>query len=497
MQFKQIALAVAATLVAGHAAAVPVTKNDIAAARATSALQETWLSGASAPTFNVYQGFALGCDADSVAIFTTDTSGAVKPGSLGDNSAYACTRGGVVSVMYHTVAGGSFNAYAPHVNGTQLSRVKALDVDTACAAAGTFSFTAGTNTVTAAVNNKCTAVLGATAGDNAPALPAGGFSDVEAALFGFDVSGAGTEAQANVGQVFGLAVSTNLYRALQAAQGLSDVNATTFDPVNAPNLTSAQYVSIAAVSGGYHTDWSPILGTAGNGKDVHLARRVATSGTQASSNAHFLKNPCDGDPTVGGALFPATVADSGFNDVNGNGIKDVGEAADLFIVTENSGTSDVKKKLTSANGAGEYAIGVVSLENDWRSETKSDRNQYRFIKLDGIHPEAGDVANARLAALTGEYAFQMEMRNFTANSADAFGAQLITDITTALGNPATCTDVPRGLTLNPLGGSTCNYPGQPGASAGGSITDAEALTQPEVAKHTRFGNNCQATQLFF
>ena len=74
----------------------------------------------------------------------------------------------------------------------------------------------------------------------APALPVGGFSDVEAALFsptigGGDVSARGVESDANVGQVFGVAVSIPLYRALQAAQGLSDVNATTFDPVNAPN----------------------------------------------------------------------------------------------------------------------------------------------------------------------------------------------------------------------------------------------------------------------
>lgn len=468
MQFKQIALAVAATLIAGQAAAAAVTQADVQAARAAGTLQETWLSGASAPTLNVFQGFALGCDAGSVALFTNNAT-AGRPGSTGDYNAYACTRGGVVSVAYHTVAGGSFNAYAPHVDGTQLQRVKALDTAT-CTVTG--SATVGTTVYPVKAN--CTRLNPVATPDGAPALPAGGFSDVEAALFGFDVSSAGTEAQANVGQVFGVAVSTNLYRALQAAQGLSDVDAATFDPAKAPNLSSAQYTSIIAQGSGYQTDWSPILGTAGAGKKIVLARRVATSGTQASSNAHFLKNPCDGNPAILGALAPAAAADS---------------VAGSFEVSENSGTSDVKVKLTSANTAGDYAIGVVSLENDWRAETNAARKEYRFVKLDGVHPEAGTadvngngkadgVEFARQTALNGDYAFHMEMRNFVANTADAFGATLVGEITAALGNPGSCADVPRGLTLNPLGGSSC--------TAG-----------VEVAKHTRFGNNCQATQLFF
>jgi hypothetical protein len=457
MQFKQIALAVAATLVAGHAAAAAVTQADVAAARSASTLQETWLSGASAPTFNVFQGFALGCDAGSVAIFTNNAT-AGRPGSIGDYNAYACTRGGVVSVAYHTVAGGSFNAYAPHVDGTQLQRVKALDT-ASCSVTG--SVTIGSTVYPVKAN--CNRLNPVTTSDNGPTLPAGGFSDVEAALFGFDVSSAGTEAQANVGQVFGLAVSTNLYRALQTAQGLSDVNATTFDPANAPNLSSAQYTSIIAQGAAYQTDWSPILGATGTGKKIVLARRVATSGTQASSNAHFLKNPCNGDPAVQGLLAPAGAGDS---------------VPGAFEVSEASGTSDVKVALTTANTNGHYAIGVVSLENDWRAETNAARKEYRFLKLDGVHPEAGDVTYARAKALTGDYAFHMEMRNFVANSADSFGAALIPEITASLGNPANCADVPRGLTLNPLGGSSC--------TAG-----------VEVAKHTRFGNNCQATQLFF
>lgn len=491
MHFKKIALAIAATLVAGQAFAA-VTPTDIATARAAGTLQETWLSGASAPTFNIYQGYALGCDAGSMSLFNSGTSTtAVKPGSTGNFNAYACTIGGVVSVMYHTLDGGSFNAYAPHVANdvdgdgivgvTALKRLKAIDNNSTCAViAATFNgipVYRSCTTVTPTAANVLTEV---TAALKPTALPAGGFSDVEAALWGVDVTAAGAESQANVGQVFGLAVSTNLYRELQVAQGIyasvAAANAAdaSFDPVNAPNISSAQYASMAAQGSGYQTDWSPILGAAGAGKVVNVARRVATSGTQASSNAFFMKNPCNGDPGVGGALIPAKIADS----VPGN-----------LVVTEGSGTGNVKVTLTSANTAGQFAIGVVSLENDWRVETSATNNQYRFVKVDGVHPETGSwdgvtlnsngtpYYSARTTALNGDYAFHMEMRSFVANTADAFGAALIPTIAAALGNPANCADVPRGLTLNPLGGSSCTV-------------------GVEVAKHTRFGNNCQATQLF-
>lgn len=470
MQFKQIALAVAATLVAGHAAAAAVTQADIVAARSNGTLQEAWLSGASAPTFNVFDGFSRGCDSGTQAIFTNATT-AGKPGSIGNFMGYACTRGGVVTAMYHTVDGGSFNAYAPHLTGTapdgtsmpaQLRRVRNLGT-VSCTGSGTWN--------SIPVRTGCAIAVGATVGDSAPALPAGGFSDVEASLFGVDVSAAGTEADANVSQVFGLAVTKNLYRELQVAQGIyASVAAATsadpsYDPANAPNITKAQYTSIVELSGGYQTDWNPILKTitnpnAGVGKNVYLARRVATSGTQASSNAFFLNNPCAAG--AAGSVTPATAADS----------------SGTFIVTEGSGTGNVKTTMTNAGNAGNFAIGVVSVENNWRTDAAASEG-YRFVKVDGVHPEAGDTTFGRTTSINGGYAFQMEMKSFVASTAaGTFGETLIGEISSALGNPANCADVPRGLFLNPAGGSSCTV-------------------GTEVGKGTKFGNNCSPVQMFF
>lgn len=477
MQVKQIVLAVAATLIAGQAAAAAVTQAEIVAARTNHTLQETWLSGNSAPTFNVFDGFALGCDAGSVHVFTNNAT-AGKPGSIGNISAYACKRGGVVSVMYHNVDGGSFNAYAPHLpaslspapDGTalpaQLSRVKNLGT-VSCTVSGSFASTApyavgGTIPVEA----NCAKVNPVSAPDGATVKPAGGFSDVEASLFGYNVAPYGTEADANVSQAFGVIVTPVLYRQLQVAQGIyatvaaANTSDPSYDPVNAPNITSAQYASIVALSSGYQTDWSPILGTAGTGKNVVLARRVPTSGTQASSNAYFLHNPCASG--AGGAIPPAKATDS----------------TSTFIVSEGSGTGNVKTTMTNANNAGDFAIGIVSMENNWRTETAANGG-YRYIKLDGVHPEGnGDTALGRNTAINGNYGFISEMKSFVANTADTFGASLIPTIAAALGNPNSCADVPRGLFLNPAGGSSCTV-------------------GVEVAKGTKQGNNCAPVQLFF
>ena len=508
MKLTKIALALA--LMAGSVAAfaAPVTQAQIEAARVAGTLQQAWISGASAPTINIYEGWVgagagVGCDADTNTIFTSQANtgvnlGNVKPGSIGNFLAYACTRAGRVSVLYHVVDGGSLLFVAPHTVGTKLARLKYVGTST-CATS--LPYVDGSNaTNNATVFKGCQQVgaplpaTGATAAFNtsngnlvaadplAPQLPVGGFSDVEASLFaanigGGNVSSKGVQSPANIGQVFGVVVSTPLYRALQTAQGLADVNATTFDAAFAPNITSQQYVSIAASGGAYQTDWSPII--AGSTKRMILARRVDTSGTQASSNAFFLKRPC-----TAAALIPAKASDS---------VLPLGSGFEVF---EGSSTGNVKTRISTAAAAGDYAIGVVSLENDWRTEATSATSGYRFVKVDGVHPEAGDSvsitfngnpiisSNARVQATNGNYPFHMETVNFVRSNyagvpaKTAFESVVVDEITAALSAPpsTSCAVLPRGLTLNPLGGSSCTVGAQ-------------------VMKGTVLGNNCSPYQL--
>ena len=498
MKLKQIALSIAGFTLSAAAFAAPVTSAQIETARGAGQLDQAWISGATAPTRTVYEGWVgsgagVGCDAGTNTIFTnqstTGTTGPnVVPGSLGNFLAYACTRAGKVSVLYHTLDGGSLNAYTPHTIGTRLARLKYVGSPTTTCVAAASSYVDPTNSDNNAAVFKSCALTGLAIGavgqsnasnqaavnadSNAPSLPVGGFSDVEAALFsaaigGGDVSSKGFEDNAFVTQVFGVAVSIPLYRALQTAQSLADVNATTYDPAVAPSITKAQYASIASLGGAYQTDWQPIVGAAGAGKKVILARRVATSGTQASSNSFFLASPCA--KALGADLVPAVVGDS----------------SPTFEVFEGSGTGNVKQRLSTASGttapntgADNFAIGIMSVENDWRAETTATNSGYRFIKVNGIHPEAGDVVNGRLTTISGAYEFAKELKNFTANTAPVgFGASVIGQITTALKNPpvAACAVLPRGLALSPLAQSVC------GAA--------------QVAKVTNLGNNCSPFQL--
>lgn len=472
-KLNKVLLAVTATLFASQVFAAPVTQANIATARSAGTLKEAWISGASAPTYNIFLGYAAGCDANSLSVF--NNSGTVTltpPGSAGNFLAYACTRGGVTSVVYHTVDGGSLNAYSPHipnnigrpdVGTTNLRRIGALGANSACLAqTGTISIA---NQTAVPSFRACALVTPATltTADNAPVLPAGGFSDVEAALFGLTTQGYGAEADANVGQVFGVATSVNLYRALQAAQGISITDDAGFLPKNAPNITRTQYASIASGAGK-----ASVL-IPGSTAKLNLARRAPTSGTQGSSNAHFLRNPCNAAPETGGVLQPIGISDS-----DGTSI----------VVTEGSGTSNAITALSTS----EFAIGILSLENNWRPATEGGAAAgYRYIKLDGVHPEApipgatGADANfdskARYSSAQGSYDYQIELKSFVADSAaGTFGETVIGNIVSAFAG-LDCSAVPRGLTLTTFSGSSCTY---------GEV----------VSKATRFGNNCQPQQIF-
>lgn len=487
MKMKQIAVALAALSVSAIANA-GVTAAQIESARTAGTLDQAWISGATAPTKIVYEGWVVGCNAGTNTIFTTQatSSTSVTPGSLGNYNAYACVRGTRVSVLYHTLDGGSLNAYTPHTVNSKLARVKYVGNNQSGCSTTALAYTDSTNTKNNAdVYKGCTQVginlpaTGATAASNstnaaavaadtlAPQKPVGGFSDVEAALFpatigGGNVSSFGTESNAFIGQAFGVAVSIPLYRKLQEVQGITEAS-NAFNPELAPSLSKSQIASILADGGAVQSSgtWQPILGE-DPGQKVIVQRRVDTSGTQASSNAFFLGNPCTGS----GGLAPANAS-----------------AGDYQVVL-NSGSGNVKAGITTASTTNDttaqYAIGVLSMENDWRAETSAANAGYRFIKVGGVHPETGDVVNARLQAATGAYPFHFEVKTFVANGVPAgFQRNIVPTIASALRNPlpAACATTPRGLTLNPDTPNSCEV---------GTVK----------AKVTNFGNNCSPAQLF-
>lgn len=73
MKVKQLALAVAGVLMTATAFA-GTSPAQIQAARSANNLDEAWVSGASAPTFMLYNGYLAGCDAGSMTVYTTGTN---------------------------------------------------------------------------------------------------------------------------------------------------------------------------------------------------------------------------------------------------------------------------------------------------------------------------------------------------------------------------------------------------------------------------------------
>jgi len=253
----------------------------------------------------------------------------------------------------------------------------------------------------------------------------GGFLDIDGAAFSSDdLLAAGLEQSpatvaASFGQVFGVAVSNDLYTALQAAQGLTGCGVDSITPACQPNITKAQYTSIVtAAFNTAKTNVNAVLGVGAEGDLLTVCRRVSTSGTQASSNQFFLNGFVGSDGANLGALDPATAADYA---IANSGLPS-------FDVQEGSGTGNAR---TCLSGAG-FRLGVLSLENAPDLTTRSggarpDR-QWRFVKVNGVHAYEPAV-NSTATAKNGSYEFWFTSHKYghTANGqavVDAIDAEL-------------------------------------------------------------------------
>jgi hypothetical protein len=510
MKLNQITLAVVALATAPVALALTPAQIDGTTAR-------LWLSGASAPTASVYKGVltlckgmkykdALGNIHTNAGVLDThlylESSSAGKlPGGAGDRMAYTCTAAvdganefripddleGKKMVVFHTVEGGSFNYVAPHItiageantnltgNLKRTSNIEGLAAGGQCAAAPAqmvnVDISGQTNAVgvyrgcaTTTVNFTANQPLRANV-FQAPDRPEGGLSDTEYTInklnlgITTEVSEIGQEAETFIGQAFGVAVSYPLYHQLQkkdfgsAHTCVTGGSATLPDLTAAcqPNMAASTYTAIAdanSIGVASGTLFGAAITPPGTSGKIQLERRAITSGTQSASNLYFLNTPC-ALGTAGGALVPARTVDN----------------TSKVDVAENSSTGGVKTGLTNASNAGEFGLGVVSLENIPGSGEK-----WAFVKLDAVSPNftaAGAVdAKQRVNAIANNYKMWYEITAFTATTAFPEGIALIEGVKTALGNPE-ITDLP-GLFISS------------GAGAIGS----------NVSKVTRGANSC-------
>jgi hypothetical protein len=471
MKLKTIALAVAAACAAAPALALNIADSTAA----ITAGRVIYVSGASASTANVYQGFRSMCQAGTIDLYTAGTNvGAANPvtgpgqtngTAKWDNwGAYTCKlQAGLTEtdgvtpislsnqnvVMMHTVDGGSFNSVMG-MSTSSAQQVAFLTTNFAGCARGVGG--TAVNDMGDPVYNACT--------KSANRQSHGGFSDVEAGIFknvfaanptpNFALSEVEVT-PANYAQVFGVAVSNALYAAMQTAQGINA--ATCVGTACQPSITRQQYASIVtnnAASKG-HVDFSFLTGASGASQVVNLCRRVDTSGTQASSNVFFLDNPCAGDPDIGGLGSPATLANF--------------DNTATFTINEGSTTGNAK---TCLNGAG-WNIGILSLEN-----APGASDTWKFVKLNSVSPN--EEANQNVSGIEGRYQFVMEsVLHSHPTITPAQSKQVLLGIAKRLGDAPTM-PILRGLFIvpQPAMGTAYTYEGTPA----------------KVGKGTRGYNSC-------
>lgn len=500
MKLNQLALAVA-SLTAVSAANAAITIDDTTV--------RLWLSGASAPTASVYQGFLTLCQGMTyknaagdvvtnpgtldAAVYLRGATNTAPGGSGNEEMAYSCTIDtdddragsleGVKTVVYHGVANGSFMAYAPHlkVAGDTNANLPATYERLANLESNACNSGSGTSTnvtVSGQVNaierfNSCAVTAyGFTTGqdyredtdadldmdqyDN-PIVPDGGYSDTEYAInkanmeIATDLGAIGAEKGTKVGQAFGVGVSYKLYRQLQKNDFGATNSCYTGGTDAAPVLTGACQPNLSRATYSTVANFANRGGI--NGKvfgglatdTVTLARRVNTSGTQSTSNLNMLNKPCATNPELGGAFVPVSAGDPGL--------------ASTFTVINGSSTGSVRTALHNASTAGTFALGYLSMENT-PSGGGTD-GKYAFVKMDGVSPnflpDGSADSKQRQNAMKGLYPQWVELVSFI-NNVDPAGISedddLIAAIDASLSNPF-ITDL-KGLFISKSLGTNAN-----------------------------------------
>ena len=445
MQVKKLLLALATVIAAPSAFAVDLAATPIA----VPVDNQLYITGATAQTPGVAIALSKLCASGTGTTFNTLTDGLAVPVLKG----WKCDTGSNTTTTFSALPGIVGPWIVLKNEGGSLGGINPLRT--------------GANTNQLALNN-CTLVSGTTyscAGTAAKPTHLG-LSDVSQKIFAarnaLSAVVAGNtytpDLAVGAGQGFGVVVSPALYTLLQQDQGLTASN-------GRPSISKAQYASIATQTGGL---WDVLLtnGTAHASLPLIIARRGLTSGTQASSDLYFLRNPCETGTTLSGAL----------NAVAGSGAgTSFGALPNQFIFKQEASSDAV---LADASSATAYVIGVVSLENSQAGKP------WDFLAIDGISPgNAGAPDFQRANTIAGKYDFFYESFMFQNTKLSIGTANLlgnITDLRVALQN-----DLGVGANL---------------ATSNGIFADPAASSSdfgPETARYSRGGNECQAPQFVF
>lgn len=367
---------------------------------------------------NIYVSGASAQD-NGILVFALKNcvAGSLHRYSISNNFVYYCTpTAGLgqtsplnqVAIHKYSV-GGSGNGVAPVNNAAALPFLDLADIALSCASTLTTpNATFGTFAPYFAVT--CTA---ASASLTSPVATRIGLSDVEPAFFTAQTGNLTFEPISTL--IFGVPVSTNVYRALQGAQGLatgyctnqvSTAAGTGTSPVAQnweynfecmPSLSRAQIVSAFVAGQSWGAIGVPVSGP------IYVARRVNSSGTQKTFEALVARSPNGGGAALKSCQTltePFLLSDNGVDNT------ETGDPASACTTTPvtvfaGSGGGNVRQCLTDHAANGRGAIGILTAEDI----APSGANSWRFVKVNG--GGAGDRGYAPRDAdvASGEYTF--------------------------------------------------------------------------------------------
>lgn len=348
----------------------------------------------------------------------------------------------------------------------------------------------------------------------------GGISDNEPAL-AFPAPGKDATrlvAKAGVQIVFGIPVTTALYRALQIAQFPTGSCTSDTDPaLNVDSRDSTACVpsleqnQLTALYTQGITDWNDLkirdtstgnsVGlasvpgvTAPTDTSVRICRRVATSGTQASFEALLTHERC-----ASGSLqnFAAPDDSSTITDTTYS----PNQFASGSLVNAAPSSGNVRTCMKSANTGNFWAIGVHSTElNDTQyglatASAPAGGEGIRFIGINGAAPNLTNVANGKYDFFTENTVNYIKTGNPGALAASDARFAIVDLVSNRLANVDAINTINADYDNRPWGAAgILALPSAAfiGTASTAPYTDAMLAANP-ISTQTRGGNTCSPT----
>jgi hypothetical protein len=163
---------------------------------------------------------------------------------------------------------------------------------------------------------------------------------------------------------------------------------------------------------------------AANGSMVYVCRRIASSGTQAAYEVHYLRTRCESSAP---AFLPPN--DGSSVETGGDVSRLVRVARPTGSVFAGVGTADVRDCLDAHAQFNRWAIGLLSTENVGNNGNR----KFRYVKVDGVAPTLLNAYLGRWPHVT-EQSMQWR-KSFDASLTSTTEGRVLGFVATNLGLP--------------------------------------------------------------